>query len=420
MMLIYSQHSSPRLSYVLDVVLHDILHTPYQLTQDPVEYAGFSGVKWSYGPAADLPGPNLPAASLLFETDVRPQPLCEYEWNGYRLFFPVSGGDFFPFDFLALAFYLISRYEEYLADGALVEDVHGRYRIEYSVAYRYGFHRLPLVQILAREFACRLQHFYPDYSFTEPPFSYVYTCDVDIAYKYKGKGFLRWNWGVLKALCQRQGKEVLNFFRSALGMKVSDPFDVFDEVAEFAKARRLTPIYFIPVGDFSKYDKNIRHNAKPLKDLLSRLSQEAEIGLHPSYMAGTARKVSSEKKRLESVLGRQVTKTRQHFLRWQFPEVPRHLLQAGLADDYTLGWSAEVGFRSSIAVPHHWFDLTKNEVSDLVLHPLAVMDVALARVTADEGEQQRICREISEVVREYGGELVVLNHNTSKFIGTWF
>lgn len=427
MMLIYAQQSSPRLSYVLDVVFHDILHTPYQLTQNPVEYAGFSGVKWSYGAANGLSGPNLPAVPLLFENDVHAQDLDEVLWHGYRLFFPVSQNDFFPFDFLALSFYLVSRYEEWPCNGEPEEkDLHGRYRMENAVAYRYGFHRVPIVQVLAREFARRLQDFYQDFVFSEPSFDYVYTCDVDMAYKYKGKGVLRWGWGVLKSLCQGQGGEALNFFRSAVGLDVHDPFDVFAGIADWAKEKKIMPVYFIPTGNYSKYDKNLSHRSKALKSLLERLSREADIGLHPSYRSADSpselkKRVPLEKNRLEVLLnGRKVIKTRQHFLRWQFPDVPRQLLQVGLTDDYTLGWSAEVGFRSSVAVPHHWFDLGENQVTALVLHPLVVMDVALFRLTENEQEQQAICKEIAMLMREYGGELVVLNHNTSKFIGTWF
>jgi len=245
---------------------------------------------------------------------------------------------------------------------------------------------------------------YPHFGYKTPQYEEFSTHDVDIAYQYKGKPLWRCCGAFVKALLQLRFEHANNYLKTMLGKEIPDPFDNFEP--ENGKNR---PIYFILTAPFGKYDKNISTKGKVFKELISKLKESSEIGIHPSYYS--SRKTSlieKEKKRLEEVSQLKITKSRQHFLRFRFPDTFRALMQAGITDDYSLGWHNEAGFRASIAVPYPFFDLVKNEETTLMFHPLSLMDSVFSK-----DEEQTILNELRNEVREMGGILVVLTHNTT-------
>jgi hypothetical protein len=185
---------------------------------------------------------------------------------------------------------------------------------------------------------------------------------------------------------------------------VDDPFDNFEP-----ENTQNKPVYFILTAPFGKYDKNISPKSKAFKDLVNKLKEFSEIGIHPSYYSSVKTSlIEKEKKQLEEIARLKITKSRQHFLRFCFPCTFRTLMNAGITDDYSLGWRDEAGFRASIAVPYPFFDLVKNEETALMLHPLAFMDSVFSKDTA-----VGILNELREEARKMGGDLIVLTHNSN-------
>ena len=411
MLLIYSDSLTNRKKYIFNVLFFNILGVDFTLTDDRARFDDFAGPKFAYGSYSAIPA-NLimPSCGLLDEIGIRRQSEDVVDWNGYKLFFPVSENYFSPCDIFSLSFYLITRYEEYLDDRS---DIHGRFLLENSAAYRHGFYRIPLVHLLALDFAEKLKSLFPHFEYKKPEKKLVYTCDVDIAYKYRGKGFFRWSAGVLRSLFHGDFVDARNFLRTAAGMQVNDPFDVYDITRNFSQHHDLQVIHFIPTGSYGKFDKNIPPETTLFKNLVKRLAEFSEIGLHPSYGSfGNPVRLEKEKSLLERATDGKIMKSRQHFLLFRFPETPRQLSGAGITDDYTLGWTGDVGFRCSIAVPYHFYDLQKETETQLLLHPLIVMDVALKRIKGDEQERERAFAEVAAAILNYGGEFVILSHNT--------
>jgi hypothetical protein len=207
-----------------------------------------------------------------------------------------------------------------------------------------------------------------------------------------------------KALLQCRFQHVNNYLKTVLGKEVADPFDNF-EPANLPNP----PIYFILTAPFDKYDKNISLSSKSFTGLINKLKAFSEIGIHPSYHS--SKKISlieKEKNRLESIAQLRITKSRQHYLRFRFPDTFQALIKSGITDDYSLGWTTDAGFRASIAVPYPFFDLVKNEETKLLLHPLAIMDNIFSK-----DEEQTIFNELREEVETMGGEFIVLTHNSN-------
>ena len=94
----------------------------------------------------------IPNNGLLWEHDIREQKIELFEYNGRKAFFERNAAKYnelkkdniYPFDIFSAAFYLISRYEEYLPHE---KDSHGRFSHTSSLAWRENFIHMPLVNM---------------------------------------------------------------------------------------------------------------------------------------------------------------------------------------------------------------------------------------------------------------------------------
>ena len=399
-MLIYVPQITSRISYTFCVVFERILNTSVKFTTNIDDFLASNEPKMAYSPQKIETPVWMEATPLLFEENIAKQDIIPEKWKDFTLFFSTKNGNF-PADFMAIIFFLISRYEEYYEDNML--DKHGRFQCQNSVSYKLGWHRKLMVHRLAMAIAETIGAKTPHFGYKTPQNGELSTHDVDIAYQYKGKTWWRWCGAVAQALIQFRFEHVSNYLKVALGKEIVDPFDNFEPENGSTK-----PIYFIPTSPFGKYDKNISLSSKIFKDLINRLKEFSEIGLHPSYHSSTKISlIEKEKKQLEEVSQLKITKSRQHFLRFRFPDTFQALIKCGITDDYSLGWHDEAGFRASIAVPYPFFDLTKNEETTLMLHPLALMDCVF-----NKDQEEMVLSELREEVQKMGGTLVVLTHNS--------
>ena len=400
-MLIFSPQITPRITYTFHVVFERILNVSVHFTTNIDEFLSDKGPKMAYSPQKVVTPVWIEATPLLFENNIVKQDIIPEKWEDFTLFFPTKNG-IFPVDIIAVIFFLISRYEEYYEDNHW--DKHGRFQCRNSVAYQLGWHRKLMVHRLSLALAEVIKENFPQFGYISPQFGAFSTHDVDIAYQYKGKAWWRWCAAVAKALLQRRFQHANNYLKVALGKQIADPFDNFEP-----ENTQNKPIYFILTAPFGKYDKNISIGSKAFKNLINKLKEFSEIGLHPSYYSSTNTSlIEKEKKQLEAISQLTITKSRQHFLRFRFPDTFRALLKVGITDDYSLGWQDDAGFRASIAVPYPFFDLVKNEATTLLLHPLALMDCVFCKE-----EEQAVLHELREETKALGGCLIVLTHNST-------
>ena len=400
-MLIYVPQITPRISYTFRVIFERILNISVNFTTNMDQFLASNEPKMAYSVHKIATPIWMEATPLLFEENIAKQNITPEKWQNTTLFFPTKTGNF-SVDVAAVIFFLISRYEEYYEDNIL--DKHGRFQYQSSVAYQLGWHRKLMAHRLAFALAEKIKEHYPQFEYKTPQYEEFSTHDVDIAYQYKGKPWWRWCTAIAKALLQFRFKHAHNYLKTAFGKEIVDPFDNFEP-----ETGKNKPIYFILTAPFGKYDKNISLSSKAFKELINRLKGFSEIGLHPSYHS--SRKTSlieKEKKQLEEISQLKITKSRQHFLRFRFPDTFQVLIKAGITDDYSLGWYNEAGFRASIAVPYPFFDLAKNEETKLMLHPLALMDNIFSK-----DEEKVVLNELQEEVKEMGGALITLMHNSN-------
>lgn len=413
MLLIYAPKITNRLGYTLNVMFSHILRTDFSLTTDADTFAKHEGAKLTYGPRRPEEGvPFIKAKGLLFETSIAEQELRPYKEEGAARLFPIydSSSDM-RFDPFAAAFYMLTRYEEYLPHRT---DEHGRFVAQESVAYREEFLHQAVVDRWALEVRDMILKYYPDFEFVPRKYEFVGTVDIDAAYCYKNKGLGRTLMGIGRDLVRKEYHAELNERLRVLRGKESDPFDTFDYILSFKKRYRdLHLIFFVLLGDYGIYDKPISYHNNEFQDLLKHLCDYAKMGIHPSYNSlTTPHLIDIEIKRLSDILHRRIVRSRFHFLRLQFPHSYRSLIKAGIKHDYTMGYADTPGYRAGTATPYPFYDLSRDEETQLLIHPFVLMDTTLQKYMAlPPAEAINVIKRQIDEARAVGGVFNSIWHN---------
>lgn len=411
MILIYSTAFTARLQYTSSFIFKELLATDVVACSEIEKFKQHSGPKINYSgsriTAEELWIQNVP---LLFEKGIRQQDLHCFERNGYTAFFqsPAESATDLPFDIFAAIFYLLSRYEEYLPHQ---KDMYGRYAHQNAVAFTEGFLAAPVINLWVNELAKTIRQKFDAFSPGPSAYRFLPTYDIDIAFSYKHKGFERTLGGFLKSPTAER-------LRVITGAK-PDPFDAYAWMDALHRKFGLEPLYFFLVAEKnSRYDKNILPAVNAMQQLIKEHSANYKIGIHPSWQSGD--KPALLKKEiglLEGICKHKITASRQHYIRFELPTGYRRLLAAGITDDYSMGYGSINGFRASVAASFYWYDLEKEEQTELRVHPFCFMDANSfyeQRLSAAEAYDEmmhyyRICKEVN-------GTLISIWHNN--FLGS--
>ncbi len=412
-MLIYSPELSPRLNYILDIIFSRVLGISYQTTNLLQEFQNHSGPRLNYSYKALEGHPFLEASGLLYERSIGSQELHVKggkTWKQLPIIYPVGNQSIVPFDLFSACFYLISRYEEYLPFEA---DEHHRFHAGESLAFHNGFIDIPIVDLWCRQFANELKTlFEDDFHPVYPSYRFEPTIDIDNAWAFLNKGFLR-NLGALIKPGQEMAERSYRF--QVWRGKQPDPYDQYLFISNLMEKHNLDPVFFILVGRLSRFDRNSSPANRAFRKLIMSLAAQNQIGLHPSYQSNSsAAQIQNEIHTLASAAQKEISLSRFHFLKLHLPHSYRILSSLGITDDYSMGFADRSGFRSGIAHPHPFFDLENNTSSELIVHPFHVMDVSLMeymKLSPDEAIQK--IADLVAAIREVGGTFSALWHNES-------
>ncbi|MBQ9417923.1 MAG: polysaccharide deacetylase family protein [Bacteroidales bacterium] len=412
MLLIHVPRLSNRLGYTLNVLFHHLLRTDFSITTDPDCFAAHSGPKLCYGPHHLEGGIYLKSVPLLFSTSIEEQNHRATQQDGQWQLFPVYGGDSdLPFDPLAASFFMLSRYEEYLPYRT---DPHGRFPAEQSIAYRHGFLRQPVVEQWAALLRSLLHSRYPNLRLPQPTYSLVQTFDIDEAWCYLHKGLVRTLAGTARNLFLQHDPAAVRQRIRVLRHRAPDPYDTFAHILSLHRRYPASRLFFFAlVADYGQFDKPISHLNPHMRDLLQSLADHATLGIHPGY--STLDKPADcdlEIARLQSILHRDIHHSRFHFLRLHLPHSYRILLHAGIRHDHSMAFPDAPGFRAGTSSPFPFFDLLRDQETDLLIHPFCLMDTTLRRyLHLAPAEALPLCRELVDSVRAVGGAFTTLFHN---------
>ncbi len=407
--LVYTSHLTNRVRYTFKLMCTNLLGLNVIFTDDKEELAVHDGAALNYSHKQQGNELFFKAHGLLAKSGIEEHDIQVFEWEGVPCFFGGTTAAAVPFDPFAAAFYLVSRYEEYLPH---IRDHYGRYEAKESLAYRNNFLRKPVVNIWAAIVGEKIKAHYPNITLKAPSFQYISTIDIDNAYAFKEKGLMRTVGAYARSLMKLDFKETMRRTGVLLGSQ-QDPYDTYDYQLELQRKYNLKTIYFFLLADYGLNDKNVPVSSTRFQSLIKSLADYADVGIHPSFGSNfNADKLPKEIKRLANITKKEVTRSRQHFLMLSLPETYRKLIDNDITDDYTMGYASEVGFRAGICVPYQHYDLDMDTPTPLRIHPFAVMEGTLneyMQVSVEEAID--IVKELMDEVKAVNGTFISLWHN---------
>lgn len=391
--------------WIAEVFFGGALKSQYKLHTDQNDFIQAEGFKVSYAPKPLPDSFHILPQGLLWESELVEQDLYTSQWNGLPIFCQRNQGDL-PFDPLAAAFYLVSRYEEYLP---YLADDHGRFPANQSFAYQEGFLTRPLVN----EWALAIGKLWFGASFAlDQHYQYQTTVDIDNLFAYKGKGAIRTAGALARDLSQLNFTEFRNRFAVLFGFQ-RDPFDTFRKQKNWNKKHEVPVLYFMLFAPFGPNDRNISPYSTEGAIKLREIADWAEVGIHPSYRSnGQESSVREEMTSLQNVLRTSITQSRQHYLKMRTPNTFRTLVDLGIKDDHTMGYADEPGFRASLSIPYPFYDLELEAPLPLTIHPFAFMDSTYFDYldqSASASHDQLMA--FPKMVKQVGGTLISVWHN---------
>lgn len=403
MLNIFVDHISPRLIYTLQFVLES-RGVDYQLCNDYIQFETLNGVKLNYSDRYFQDIPQLKPSTLLFEETIE-----EYSITRSQFF----QEDCFSFngiiDPLASVFYTLSRMEEYLTDQ---RDSLGRFPGKKSILYQNDWHEKAMCDRWSNDFLffikekCGL-NWHPKLE----RIACIPTFDIDNAFAYQHKNQLRTKLATAKDMIYAR-KERLSDRKKVLAGEMKDPYDTYDFIETLSMTGAEMTIFWL-LGDYGPYDKNLSHQHPEQRKLIQHMSRFADIGIHASYGSNDSEyQLLTEIQRLSEITETNITKNRQHFLMLHLPTTYQALVRQNITDDYSMGYADIAGFRAGTARSFPWFDLKKNDITNLIIHPFSYMDGTLKEYLNLEPNEAKL--KIAELFKEvclHGGQFSYIWHN---------
>ncbi|MFZ0282912.1 MAG: polysaccharide deacetylase family protein [Bacteroidales bacterium] len=405
---IFTTSIVPRLNYVADLILNDILGLSWKVITDRRKLGKGTIINYSN---EIVPGSfRLSPVTLLFESGIRKQEIYVNNWKNLPVFFQTTEDSDLPFDIFAATFFLVSRYEEYLD---FEPDEHGRFRASHSLAYKHGFLGIPVINLWAVELARLLLRKYQTITFRRNDFKALLTIDVDEPFAYRGRNLIGNIGEFINDITSKPHKAAHRL--GCLAGREKDPYEVFDYLSDNIRDSKADAKFFFPVGDHSEHDRNPSWKNAEYRKLISAIAGKFSVGIHPSFKAATnILTVGAELKRLKAILKREITVSRFHFLKIVMPQSYRNISSAGIVEDYSMGFHDEPGFRAGIAGPFMFYDVAVDRLTNLRIYPFQVMDVTLTNYKKlDPGSAREVIKKLISETRRARGTFISIWHNTT-------
>ncbi len=405
MLLVYTPKITSRLKYSFRHICTRILEIPVQFTSKVEEFIAHDSIKMSY---AKQPLSNefyIKSHELLFDHGLSDIDINVLDWDDTKCFFVTGERSALPFDIFSAAFYLLSRYEEYLPH---VKDEYGRFTAKESLAYNNDFLHQPVIDIWAYKFRKKLKETFPDYQFEERTYKVQTVIDVPVAYYYKHKGLMRTIGGTIKDIFKF--KKLYQRYLVLFNVK-RDPYNTFKWIINKQKhANHKFSVFFL-IAEYSTFDKNINPNRKPFVSLIKSVADYCRVGLKVSFLALNDEVIlKQEKLRMESIINRDLEISRNSFSKLNLPTTYRQLLDLEISEDFSMGYVNDLGFRAGTCTPFLFYDLDYEVQTPLLINSFCLMDFSLLKIQSFLDKKETLEKLIKQV-KKVNGTFTPVFHN---------
>ena len=368
MLLIYTEKKSPRFMYICQHIFVKMLGLRIEITTDLETFVRWDESKLSYAKSPIGNELFIKNFGLLYEKGIQPIELLVEQWDGVPYFFATKKGQL-PFDILSAAFYLLSRYEEYLHHEAHPTIP---FSATHSVAYQHHFLEIPIVDIWVARLRKALQEKYPTLEFAPRESSIVSVVEVPKAFKYKHKGILRTMLRGLTYLFTLQWSQLSQLFRVTTGLE-KDPYDFYEALIAYFQEHKRYPTFFFLLGDYNYYDQGLSYNNVKYKHLIKYMADYAIVSILGSHDAISQPEILlKERERMVNIINRPVRRFRSNNNLLPLPELYRNLADTEFKEDYTMGFPSHMGFRSGTCTPYAFYDLRLEVQIPIIVHTYAL------------------------------------------------
>lgn len=316
---------------------------------------------------------------------------------------------FIHYDVLNPIYYLLSGEQEIKAP----RDKYGRFQWKDSLQCKHNFTTIPVVNYYMDIIVNALSQVLNipiNTKQTKPTIHLTHDIDeVNSAWKQR----------VRLAFEDKQYFKALKYF-------ISQPFKPFypwknlQEIVELELDLGYTPtFYFLPRTGFKNEIKNADYilNDSYIKNTIDYLvDKEINIGVHGSYRTHDEfNEFLIDKKLLEAQTKQEITLNRFHWLQFDIVKTPPLLEKANIKIDSTLGFQEHIGFRNGCCTPFYLYNHKTNQSTQVIEHPLTVMDCSLAfnnYMELDVTNGKKAIKNLYNSIKKFNGLMVFNYHNT--------
>mgnify|MGYP006076318159 CR=1 FL=1 len=335
-----------------------------------------------------------------------------FEWKNYK--FPIfihqnetlliNGNGQITIDIYLNVFLFLSGWQEIVCP---TKDEHDRFPYKESLQFKHGFTEIPLVNIyfeLLYETALKnnapiLRKKYSS--------DIIFTHDIDQLRSgwfeniqlHKQETSLTSFWNIF-----------INILSKAIGFK-DDYLKGMERMLAIDKENNIEAIsFFIPVKSHKDADFNLKES-RFLK-VLKTTKKTQTIGIHPGYETfNNSKEYANQLETLEELTEKKITKSRQHFLRYDINQTPFIQDNLAIKEDYTLGFAEQFGFRNGITNPFYLFNFTDNKAFTVKQIPLVFMDVSLTNYDLEK-DFDSILLFLQKTKKDFNCHFSILFHNS--------
>ncbi|WP_299160365.1 polysaccharide deacetylase family protein [uncultured Eudoraea sp.] len=407
MLLIYTHKITPRFSYTMKQVFTRILGIDIIFTTKVEDFIKHTGPKITYSKQPLQNEFFVRSNELLFVHGINDLQITVEDWEGTPCFFRTKEPSVIPYDIFSASFYLLARYEEYLP---YLKDTHGRFPPLESIASTNNFLQLPVVDIWAYRFLDKLKERFPAIVSKKRKFQHTSIIDVTSSHCFAHRGPVRSIAGLLYDLGTLKWKRVVQ--RTSVWLKIiKDPYNNYEDLIEIQKKYQIKSIFFFQFANYSTYDKNVSPENNNFKYLIKSVADYSVVALAASYSSfRDVKLLKEEKKRLSNVVNRPINYSRMRYNRVDVPHTYRNLVEAEFTDDYTMGYTHEMGFKAGTCTPFYFYDIAIEEKQPIKIHPFAVHDYALRNSNSEEEALEKI-RMYYDQVKKVNGHFITIFSN---------
>ena len=408
MILVYTHKITSRTNYIFRHIFNNILQTEFKFTTKIEEFIAYNGAKFSYAPQALANEFHITPHPILFQQGVRNQEIKFGFWEDLPIFFQTPDSEI-PFDIFAAVFFLISRYEEYLPHKT---DEHGRYHNQNSILNLQGILNQPIVELWIEKFKLSILEKFPDTSFNNRKFVFEPVINVSMARLFKNKSFLRHFSGSFREFFTLKWR-LFSLRQKTYWGKTRDPYDTFHKIIQLKKQYNHPLTFFHLLHKYSQFDHNVSPDNSTYQNQIKYLADYAGTGILTSYYSMKDEiQIKNEVDFLEQIIHKPIKKVKAHFNRIKIPDTYRFFIEAGLTQDYSMGYNHKIGFRAGTSIPFYFYDIKNESLTDLKVFPTTISDIMLRyQYYLPPEKALKIMIEQGEIIKKVGGNFHPVFHN---------